>query len=201
MPKKKTKKVATQSKAAQAIKVIQNYAKLYAFELPKDWGKIGKKGGRPTVMNEKTLRKLELGFAFDSTVEEACIFAGITPFTYYEFLKKCPKFSNTVELLRNIPTLMARHTIVTGVFSSQDSAMNYMTKKRRGEFGAKLEIAADVKTTHEVDDETKEQINNVFGLFEAVAKKVAPEYENQELGGTGNKDSDGGGLEGEDDQL
>ena len=43
--------------------------------------------GRPTVMTDETIHKLEEVFALDGTVEEACMFADIGKSTYYDFIK------------------------------------------------------------------------------------------------------------------
>jgi hypothetical protein len=39
-------------------------------------------GGRPTVMTEEVMRKLEEAFSLDCTDEEACAYAGIGERTY-----------------------------------------------------------------------------------------------------------------------
>lgn len=180
MPKQKKKapsKVQTRSLQKQRTDVIERYAKMFAFELPKDYGKPTGKKGRPIVMTEKTIRKLEASFAYDSTVEEACIFAGITPFTYYEFIKKFPDFSNTVELLRNIPVMLIRRNVVRGAMFSQDNGFRYLEKKRKTEFSSKLELGAEVKLTHDVTPEAAAAIDNVFTLFEKKARDMRDEFD------------------------
>lgn len=170
--KKALKKVQTRTLQKQRKSVFEHYAKLFAYELPKGFGEPTGKKGRPSTMSEKTLRKLELSFAYDSTVEEACIFAGIPVRTYYDFLTKHPDFSHTVELLRNVPVMIARRTVVNGVVTSQDSAMRYLEKKRKDEFSSKVDLGGGIKLTHDVTPEAAEAIDNVFSLFEKRAREM-----------------------------
>lgn len=192
----------SRSLQSQRADVIERYAKMFAFELPKDYGKIGKKGGRPTVMTEKTLRKLEASFAYDSTVEEACVFAGVSPAAYYVFLKEHPKFQETIELLRNIPVMLIRRNIVRSAMFSQDSGFRYLEKKRKNEFSSKLELGGGVALTHDVTPEAAEAIDSVFTLFEKKAREVQEEFKqdaDEEDANTSLEELEGdGGLEVED---
>lgn len=94
--------------------------------------------GRPTVMTEDTLGKLEQAFAFDATVEEACFFADINPDTYYRYVKEHPEFSERVRALRQKPVLKARETIVQGL-EDPNNARWYLERKRKAEFSTRSE--------------------------------------------------------------
>lgn len=59
--------------------------------------KNNKAAGRPTKMTEEVVGKLEYAFAKDFNVCEACDYAGIHRDSYYEWLKKCPEFSDRME--------------------------------------------------------------------------------------------------------
>lgn len=154
---------------------VEHWAKLFAFELPKDFGKPKKTkgkhaGGRTPCINEQTVRKLEAAFAYDCTVEEACLIAGIYTPRYYAFVKEYPEFLNTVETLRNIPVMIARRTVVHGLSTNSASAMDYLSKKRRVEFGQKLAIDP-IKHEHGLAPETREVVDSIFTLFENKARE------------------------------
>lgn len=98
------------------------------------------KGGRPTVITPEVIAKLEQAFAIDCTVEEACSYADISRDAFYDYLKKVPAFSDRIAELRQRPVLKARQTIVNKISESYQNAMDYMKRKRRGEFGDSTDI-------------------------------------------------------------
>jgi len=157
--------------------LIAQACEVFHFEIPpeKKKTKSNPKGaGRPAEIDDRTLSKLEYAFAFDSTVEEACILAGINPVTYYRFIKKYPEFSNTVAILRHIPMTLIRQVLVTGAMSNFDNALKYAAVKNKQEFSPKIELNANMTETVEVSPEAKEAVDKVFALFErkALASKV-----------------------------
>jgi hypothetical protein len=153
---------------------------VFHFEIPteKKSAKDKAKGGRPTAINDEIVRKLEYAFAFDSTVQEACIIAGIPPSTYYDFVRKYPQFSETVELLRFVPMTLIRQTLVTGAMASFDSALKYAAVKNKIEFSPKIELShsGGVSHTHDVTPEAKDAVDKVFELFHARAKSSRADY-------------------------
>lgn len=99
------------------------------------------KGGRPTVMTDSVVVKLEHAFAIDCTVEEACSYAEISRDAFYDYLKKYPKFSDRIAELRLKPILKARQTVVKSL-GDTNSAYKYLSKKARKEFGDNLDITS-----------------------------------------------------------
>ena len=175
-------KTEPQAKTKQEL-AIHKLVSFYAYTLPDDFGKPkkgkkGKAGGRPSVITPDVLRKLEYAFAYDCTVEEACILSGIYPSTYYDFVKVQPKFSDTVALLRNIPVLLARKSIVNSVIDDPEKALKYLERKKKTEFSPKLELGhgGEVKHTHDVSPEAADAIENVVALFENKAKEAAGSF-------------------------
>lgn len=158
--------------------LVEKFAKAHAFQLPDDWGKMTKKGGHPPVINDKKLRVLELAFAYDATVEEACLLAGISTTAYYDFIKKVPKFTETVNLLRNAPIIVARQKVVRSVETSTNDAFAYLRSKRKKEFSTRSEVGHDGKidAEHTVDPEQLEAVKGVFGLFASKANKSEEDY-------------------------
>ncbi len=58
------------------------------------------KGGRPTIMSEAVVFKLETAFACGANISEACLVASISRDCYYDFIKKMPKISDRFKKLQ-----------------------------------------------------------------------------------------------------
>lgn len=80
------------------------------------------------------IKKLEEAFAFDCTVEEACLYAGISKETYQKLIKENPKLANRFETLRNYPILKARKAIIDAFEKNPKLALDYLERKRGIEF-------------------------------------------------------------------
>lgn len=100
------------------------------------------KVGRPTVMTDIILAKLEEAFAIDCTAEEACSFADISRDAFYDYLKKNPKFSDRIADLRNRPVLKARKTVVDKISENYSNAMDYLKRKKKLEFGDNVDVTS-----------------------------------------------------------
>lgn len=96
--------------------------------------------GRPTVMTDEVIAKLEQVFAMDGTIQEAIYFAGISKDSYYDFLKLNPEYSERFEALRNKPVLLARQTVVKKLSENYSNAMDYLSRKAKKEFSQRTEV-------------------------------------------------------------
>lgn len=85
--------------------------------------------GRKTIMTKDVLQKLEDAFAFTYTDEEACLYAGISPQTLYNYQKRVPKFVERKEALRLKPNLMAKQVLVEGISKNLDQSRWWATHK------------------------------------------------------------------------
>lgn len=103
---------------------------------------ISRPEGRPIVFTPEVIQKLEQVFAMDGTVKEACLYAGISPSTYYDWVKDLPELSERFEALREKPVLKARETVINSL-KTPDGARWYLERKRRKEFGVRPEEEAD----------------------------------------------------------
>ncbi len=112
------------------------------------------KGGRPTVITESAIAKLEQAFAIDASVEEACSYADISRDAFYDHLKKEPKFSDRIADLRNRPVLKARQTAVQKLSENYGNAMDYLSRKRKDEFSTRSEakITGEITISKILDD-------------------------------------------------
>jgi hypothetical protein len=116
-------------------------------------------------MTEDNLNKIRQAFAIDATVEEACFYANISEVTYYNWKKKNPELFKEIERLRQAPILKARQEVVNGLVGF-DNSLKYLSKKKKNEFGDKLEIDGSLDFTYNlkvidknerfnIDEETK----------------------------------------------
>jgi hypothetical protein len=112
-----------------------------------------------TKLTPQVVKKLEEAFAMDSPVSEACLYAGISRTTYYEWIKLNPELANRFEELRDKPVLKARATIVKGL-DNVGTAQWYIERKRKAEFTSRQEhTGADGAPLVELTETLKEIIN------------------------------------------
>ena len=96
--------------------------------------------GRPTVMTEKTISKLEDGFLMGFSDEEACLYANISTTPFYEYCKEYPKFKERKELLKKQPLIQAKENMAGFLKSKdKDSTKFYLERKGRDEFATRVE--------------------------------------------------------------
>lgn len=96
-------------------------------------------GGRPTVITPNVVAKLTEAFKLDVTIEEACLYAGISKDTYYRKVKDNEGFSDEMEQARMYATLRARKTVICQIEQDGDLALKYLERKRKEEFSPRAE--------------------------------------------------------------
>lgn len=97
--------------------------------------KWSNKGGRPTVITNKVLSELKTAFCMDSTDKEACVFAGISEKTLYNYQKKHPEFLQEKELWKSAMILEARKAVKERIESGDAwFALRFLCKKLPDEF-------------------------------------------------------------------
>lgn len=106
----------------------------------KSLSKSGKVLGRPTVMTDNVLNKLRQAFSYGCTDNEACVVAGISQETFYNYLKVDKSFLQERDELRLRPIISARQMIVKNIPNDLAHARWYATKKLSQEFGDKMNI-------------------------------------------------------------
>jgi hypothetical protein len=91
--------------------------------------------GRPTVLTQDVVQKLEHAFSIGATDIEACFYAGISRGTLYNYQKENPDFLDRKEMLKERQVFKARMVIVQAL---QDGDKNmakwYLERKRKDEF-------------------------------------------------------------------
>ena len=75
--------------------------------------------GRPTVMTDEVIRKLEAAFLVGATDLEACVAGDISKTSLYKYCEENPEFAERKETLKNQPTLKAK-VIVSKALDDDD---------------------------------------------------------------------------------
>ena len=119
------------------------------------------KNGRPTVMTDQTLQKLERAFIMGLSDREACLWANISPSTLYEYCKVHPDFSERKELLKEKPKMKAK-VILSKALNKNDleTAQWYLERKASDEFRLKkqTELSGSVSVHNAFDKLTDEEL-------------------------------------------
>lgn len=106
-------------------------------------------GGRPTVITDIVLAKLEEAFLMGCSDMEACLYADIDPSTLYRYQEKNPKYCERKEVLKQNPNFIARKSVIDGMREDSNLALKYLERKKKDEFSLKQELE------HSTDPESK----------------------------------------------
>ena len=131
-------------------------------------------GGRPTVITDEVVRKLEEVAALDGAVLEMCFYAGISKTAYYEYIRANPEFADRIAALRERPVLLARKTVVEGLDKSPTFALSYLDRKRPNEFAPKhkIEHSGNVGMTAGENPEIEKEEEEIALKYEADLKAL-----------------------------
>lgn len=104
------------------------------------------KVGRPTVMTEAVLQKLEYAFMRGLNDVEACLYADIGTTTLYNYCEDNPDFRERKEELKKHPTAKAKINITEAIENGdEDMSKWWLERKAKYEFSTKQEISGDIK--------------------------------------------------------
>lgn len=96
--------------------------------------------GRPTIMTNDIVGKLEYAFSKGCSDVEACLYANIHKSTLYEYCQKHPEFTDRKEELKHTPLLKARLNIEQAIVDGdKDMSRWYAERKAKHEFSLKTE--------------------------------------------------------------
>jgi hypothetical protein len=90
------------------------------------------KGGRPSVMTDEVIRKLEEAFLFGCSDLEACCFADISKSSLYDYCVANPEFSERKETLKNKPTMKAKRIIDKALDDSDLATAHKVIDRKEG---------------------------------------------------------------------
>ena len=98
------------------------------------------KAGRPAIVDEIVLQKLEEAFSIGATDIEACGRAGISTSTLYNYQEAHPEFLERKNYLKDMPKYQARYNIVEAIKEGdKDMSKWYAERKVKEEFSTRQE--------------------------------------------------------------
>lgn len=89
--------------------------------------------GRPTIMDELTLQKLEEAFSNDATDVQACFLANISPATLYNYQKEHPEFLERKKALKEMTVYQAKINVKNKVMEGDIETSKWLLPKREKE--------------------------------------------------------------------
>ncbi len=116
---------------------------------------------RKVVINEDILSNLIDAFSNWLTDEEACIYAGISPATFYRYIKKNNKFWEQKELLKKKPSIQSKINVVNSIINQKDidNSKWWLKHKNPDEFWDKSKIEHEWAITY--IDHMREKIKKI----------------------------------------
>lgn len=97
---------------------------------------MSNQAGRPSVMDEDTVRKLEQAFQSGFSAATACHLSGISRSTFYEHLANDQEFSDKMSVAREWVTQQAKQVVVEAITNKDlRAAQWWLERKARHEFG------------------------------------------------------------------
>lgn len=141
---------------------------------PKNCGKCKKPKtecncGRPTVMTEVVLHKLETAFMNAFTDEMACLYADISETALYNYCLANPEFAKRKEVLKMNPNLTAQKTLVDDLKNT--GGARWWAEKKMPDFMPKTKIELNQPLNVDTSQIT-ESVRAVTEEFEEKMRKL-----------------------------
>jgi len=89
-------------------------------------------GGRPTIMTESTIQKLEQAFLMGCTDLEACLFADISKSTLYNYQEQNPEFVERKAALKENPFMLSRKVLLEALNDGDRATAHKMLDRKEG---------------------------------------------------------------------
>lgn len=97
--------------------------------------------GRPTVMTQETIARLEDAFLNGASDKEACFHANISPQTLYSYQERNPEFTERKEQLKESLKLRAKLNIAKAITEGDKTLSQwYLERKAKDEFSPRSEV-------------------------------------------------------------
>ena len=106
------------------------------------------KGGRPTVVTDECIQKLEGAFLMGCTDLEACLLANISKSSLYSYQAANPEFLDRKESLKTNPVMLARGVIIDALKDGDILTANKVIDRKEG---SKVKIANEDGESFKVD--------------------------------------------------
>ena len=89
--------------------------------------------GRPTVMTDEVIRKLEDAFIAGCTDLEACCYASVSKTALYEYCQKNDEFAERKETLKNQPLMQSRFIVQRALLDGDLNTANRVIDRKEGQ--------------------------------------------------------------------
>lgn len=100
-----------------------------------------KKEGRPTIITDEVVAKLELAFKEGANISEACLVSGISRNAYYDRINVDQKFSNKMSIAQDYVTVVAQKNISSRIVRGDPEASKWwLERKKKQEFSTRNEL-------------------------------------------------------------
>lgn len=130
-----------------------------------NYAKIVKKNkvGRPTVITDEVVAKLEAVLKLGVTDDVACDYAEINPATFYRHLASDENFARKIRQAKNYARIAAGNVVLKAIIEGNDvqTAKWWLEKKYPNEFGgtANLNLGVQVNIKQEFNKELEQYSN------------------------------------------
>lgn len=131
--------------------------------------------GRPTLMTEDVVQKLEEMFKNDSTVWEACLFAWIGKRTYYDRMSNNPTFAHRMGQAQSYAKILARKTLLKSMLSENEQVAQKWSieflKRRDWRYSDKVDsTVADSEEREQIEEKKLDDLTMLE--LEAMRKQI-----------------------------
>lgn len=139
MPRPKARKLR-QRKCKQCLQPYDPKTKTQKFCSRECQKAAPTNAGRPKIVNDETVAKLEEAFKIGCNETEAALHANISVATLIRYKKAHPDFAKRIELLKKKPILKARLNVINALNDGDmDTSKWYLERKAKDEFSARTE--------------------------------------------------------------
>ena len=120
--------------------------------------------GRPTVMTNLVLSKLESAFMMGATDMQACIVANISTTALYDYQKENPDYTDRKAYLKDQPNILAKMVVLGAIQDGDKNQANWLLERRDKDYVKKqenkneTEIKGTIDFKSLTDDELREQL-------------------------------------------
>jgi len=120
--------------------------------------------GRPAIVDDLVLQKLEYAFVHGLTDKQACLYADIAPSTLYNYQNAHPEFVERKETLKDAVTMRAKLNVAAKINEGDIDQSNWWLERRaKDEFSTRSEhINANIDATAKLSDEERVKILSIL---------------------------------------
>lgn len=106
-------------------------------------------GGRPTVMTESVLAKLEEAFSNGATDLEACFLAEVSKDSLYNYQKEHPEFIERKEALKSMIKYQAKRVVSKAIKEGDKTQSNWYLDRKGKDEGFSTRSETDITSKGE----------------------------------------------------